>query len=111
MDDLRRRFGRLVMAHRKRAALTQEELAERAGVSVDTISKIEVGATGARFPMIERIATALNVDPAELFTAELPSGTLQRGAFRDLTVRLAGLSEPDLQWLTGVIDAALRNKS
>ncbi|MER8809240.1 helix-turn-helix domain-containing protein [Mesorhizobium australicum] len=58
MDDLRKRFGRLVMTHRRRAGFTQEQLAERAGVSIDTISKIEVGATGARFPMIEKISVA-----------------------------------------------------
>lgn len=110
MEDLRRRFGRLVMAHRKRAGFTQEQLAERAGVSIDTISKIEVGATGARFPMIEKIATALEIDPAELFSAEIPSGALRRGPLLELTTRLAVLSEGDLQWIRGVVDAALRNK-
>ncbi|MDX8477017.1 helix-turn-helix transcriptional regulator [Mesorhizobium sp. VK24D] len=111
MDDLRKRFGRLVMAHRKRGGYTQEQLAERAGVSVDTISKIEIGATGARFPMIEKIAAALAVDPAELFSPEIPSGALRRGLLLELTTRLAALSESDLQWVSGVIEAALRNKS
>ncbi|WP_031248033.1 helix-turn-helix transcriptional regulator [Mesorhizobium sp. LNHC229A00] len=108
MDDLRKRFGRLVMAHRKRAGYTQEQLAERAGVSIDTISKIEVGATGARFPMIEKIAVALGVDPAELFSPAIPSGALRRGPLLDLTTRLAGLSESELRWIRGVIEAALK---
>lgn len=111
MDDLRKRFGRLVMTHRKRAGFTQEELAERAGISVDTVAKIEVGATGARFPMIEKISGALQVDPAELFSAEVPSGTLQRGALRELTIRLASLPDDQLRWIGGVIDAALKGKS
>lgn len=111
MDDLRKRFGRLVMTHRKRAGFTQEELAERAGISVDTVAKIEVGATGARFPMIEKIAGALQVDPAELFSAEVPSGTLQRGTLRELTIRLASLPDEQLRWIGGVIDAALKGKS
>ncbi|MEI9418823.1 helix-turn-helix domain-containing protein [Mesorhizobium sp. Cs1321R2N1] len=108
MEDLRRRFGRLVMTHRKRAGYTQEQLAERAGVSIDTISKIEIGATGARFPMIEKIAAALEVDPAELFSPEIPSGALRRGPLLELMTRLAALSENDLQWLKGVIEAALK---
>lgn len=33
MDDLRARFGNLVKAHRRRAGLTQEALAERANFS------------------------------------------------------------------------------
>jgi len=111
MEDLRKRFGRLVMAHRKRAGYTQEQLAERAGVSIDTISKIEVGATGARFPMIEKIAAALGVDPAELFSPEIPSGALRRGPLVELTTRLAALSDTDLRWINGLVEAALKSKS
>jgi transcriptional regulator with XRE-family HTH domain len=59
MADLRKRFGELLAAHRRRRGLTQEDLAEAAGLSVDMISKIEVGATGARFPSIERLARAV----------------------------------------------------
>ena len=46
MVDLRARFGRLVKAHRVRLGLTQEALAERAGISTDMVSKIEGGASG-----------------------------------------------------------------
>ena len=110
MHDLRKRFGRLVAAHRRRAGLTQEELAAAASVSVDMISKIETGATGARFPLIEKLAGALHVDPAELFTAELPPRAKRSPVFTTLTVRLAGLSEDELAWINGVVDAALRQK-
>ncbi|HEV2602609.1 MAG TPA: helix-turn-helix transcriptional regulator [Microvirga sp.] len=89
MTDLRTRFGQLVAAHRRRAGLTQEALAEAAGLSVDMVSKIETGATGARFPVIERLAAALHVDPAELFTTEIPSGAVHRRAFSALSSRLA----------------------
>jgi hypothetical protein len=61
--------------------------------------------------MIEKIAGALHVDPAELFSAEVPSGTLQRGTLRELTIRLAGLPDDQLRWIGGVIDAALKGKS
>lgn len=110
MDDLRKRFGRLVTAHRRRLGYTQEQLAERAGVSVDTISKIEVGATGARFPMIERIASALQVDPAELFSAEVPSGALQRARLNEITLSLAPLPEKELEWIGDLIKVALRRQ-
>ena len=98
MAELRKRFGTLVAAHRRRIGLTQEALAEAAGVSVDTISKIEIGATGARFPVIERLAEALQVDPAELFSTEIPKGAIRRKAFNDLCTRLAALSPGDLAW-------------
>jgi transcriptional regulator with XRE-family HTH domain len=111
MVNLRKRFGTLVAAHRRRIGSTQEALAEKAGVSVDMISKIETGATGARFPVIERLAEALGVDPAELFTTEIPGGAINRGPLTDLTMPLAGLPPGDLHWITGVVEAALRSRS
>ena len=108
MVDLRTRFGRLVKAHRTRMGLTQEALAERADISADMISKIEGGSSGARFGVIVQIANALEVDPAELFTPNLPSGQLQRAPLTDIVSRLGSLSDSELRWLNGVIEAALR---
>ncbi len=110
MVDLRTRFGRLVKAHRLRMRLTQEALAERANISTDMVSKIEGGTSGARFGVVAQLAAALEVDPAELFTPHLPGGQLQRTTLTDITSRLAGLSEAELLWLGGVLDAALRPK-
>ncbi len=108
MDELRTRFGRLVKAHRLRLGLTQDALAERANISTDMISKIEGGNSGARFGVITQLACALELDPAELFTPDLPAGQLQRSKLNDITSRLASLDDSDLQWLSGVLDAALR---
>ena len=110
MDDLRTRFGRLVKAHRVRLKLTQDALAERANISTDMVSKIEGGSSGARFGVVAQLADALNVDPAELFTPDLPGGQLQLATRTDITSRLASLSEAELIWLRGVLDAALRPK-
>lgn len=107
MADLRKRFGELLAAHRRRRGLTQEDLAEAAGLSVDMISKIEVGATGARFPSIERLAQAVQVDPAELFTSNIPTGSLGRGAFGEITAKLSSLPESDLVWISALLDVAL----
>lgn len=107
MSDLRTRFGTLVAAHRKRMKWTQAELAEKAALSVDMISRIEAGATGARFPTIEKLADAMNIAPAELFTDELPDGALQRTKLTNITSRLAKLSDADLDWISGVIWAAM----
>ena len=107
MSDLRTRFGTLVAAHRRRLKWTQAKLAESAELSVDMVSRIETGATGARFPTIERLAEAMGIAPAELFTDELPNGALQRSRLTDITSRLAKLSEADLEWINGVIWAAM----
>ena len=111
MVDLRARFGSLVKAHRVRLGLTQEALAERANISTDMISKIEGGNSGARFGVITQLADALGVDPAELFTPNLPAGELQRSTLTGITSRLASLGDHELLWLKGVVDAALRPRA
>lgn len=111
MIDLRARFGSLVRAHRLSKGWTQEALAERASISTDMVSKLEGGNTGARFAVISKLADALEIDPAELFTPNLPAGEMQRSALTDITTRLAGLSDGELKWLSGIIDAATRSRS
>lgn len=110
MVDLRARFGSLLKAHRVRLGLTQEALAERANISTDMISKIEGGNSGARFGVITQLAEALGIDPAELFTPDLPAGHLQRPALTEISGRLASLSDGELQWLKGILEAALQPK-
>jgi transcriptional regulator with XRE-family HTH domain len=110
MDDLRARFGGLVRAHRRRLGLTQEALAERANISADMVSKIEAGNSGARFGVIAKIADALGVDPAELFTPDLPAGQLQRATLTGIASRLASLGDSELEWVKGIVEAALRPK-
>ena len=46
--------------------LTQGELAERSGVSRQTINRIEQGEIEPRFRTIRQLATALGVEPREL---------------------------------------------
>lgn len=112
MDEkqLQQRFGRLVAAHRRRVGKTQEELAADTGISVDMITRLEGGGTGVRFPNIAKIANALGVDPAELFTSEIPSGALQRAKLANVVARLARMSDKELDWAEGVLEAALKPK-
>lgn len=53
---------------RRRSTLTQEQLAERAGVSVETIRKLEQGERqGARTATLNKLARALGVSTSALF--------------------------------------------
>lgn len=108
MSDLRKRFGSLLAAHRKQAKLTQEALAALAHLSPDMISRIEAGQTGVRFASIEKLATALRIDPSDLFSAESSSGPAKRGAVVNLTARLSTLNDRDLAWVDQLLDAALK---
>lgn len=73
--------GRKVRAARKRAALTLEELAERAGVGHITIHRIETGKVKSDpYPStIRKIAGALCVAPADLMSEDEPRPTPPAG--------------------------------
>jgi transcriptional regulator with XRE-family HTH domain len=105
---LSRHFGRLVANHRHREGISQQKLSERAGLSPGMVAKIESGVTGVRFPVIIKIAHALDVDPIELFYSSMPKGKLHQGKMRELIVRLEGLSETELEWVHGLLTVALK---
>jgi len=51
---------------RKRRLLTQEQLAERSGVGIATIVRIERNQVEPRGSTIRKLAEALDIDPEEL---------------------------------------------
>jgi len=58
--------GQKLKAIRTRRLLTQEELAERAGVSAATVVNVERNKQEPQFRTIRKLAEALSVDPTEL---------------------------------------------
>ena len=51
---------------RRRAVMSQEDLAEKSGVARDTISKLETGQRGAYPSTIRKLAAGLEVEPRML---------------------------------------------
>jgi transcriptional regulator with XRE-family HTH domain len=98
-----------VIVGRAQARLSQEQLAQRAGVSRPTISRIERSAADVRVGVVQRIADALGVSVADLFDPEIdgnvdditddelaarlaegPEAFLEAGAFLDALDEAAG---------------------
>ena len=78
-------FGDLLRRHRTAAALSQEELAERAGVSVRALSDLERGVHRApRLETVRMLAEALGL------AGERARGSPRRGAPGDASARHAG---------------------
>src|SRR5688572_22189122 len=67
VEDLRVAFGRRVRAIRQERELSQETLAERAGLHWTYISGVERGQRAPSLDVLGRIANGLAVTPAELF--------------------------------------------
>lgn len=61
MNELAKELGNRIKEIRKAAKLTQERLAEKAGLSVEYISRIERGLAQPSFKTIDLLADVLNV--------------------------------------------------
>jgi transcriptional regulator with XRE-family HTH domain len=59
---------------RERAALSQEDLAKKAGVARATIADLEADKRPARPSTRRKLAEALGVEPAELMDSETGAG-------------------------------------
>jgi transcriptional regulator with XRE-family HTH domain len=60
------KIGVQVKRERTRALLTQQELAERAGIGLTTLNRIENDHAEPHFRTIRKLAKALSIDPAVL---------------------------------------------
>lgn len=67
MSDIRERFGKRLRKLRRSVDITQEELADKVGVSPTFIGQLERGANSPSFDTIQKIAEVLQVDISELF--------------------------------------------
>ena len=67
MSDLKILFGKRLRKFRRNKDLTQEQLAEAVGVSVDFVSQIERGVNGPSFDTLQKLATVLEVQVEEFF--------------------------------------------
>ena len=64
--DLKRAMATNVRRERHARKLTQEELADRAGLSARYLGSIERGAVSASVTVLGRLAQAFRIDPCEL---------------------------------------------
>jgi len=65
--DIRERFGFAVKDRRQELDLTQEDLADRAGIHRTYLSDVERGSRNLSLINIERLASALSLSISELF--------------------------------------------
>ncbi|WP_020391529.1 XRE family transcriptional regulator [Kribbella catacumbae] len=101
--DLLRRF-------RARSALTQEALAERAGLSVEAIRMLETGRRRRpRQPTITRLAAALSLSPAEVEAFQQAATGSARATTTDLPFDLEDFTgrSAQVEQLTKVLDEAV----
>jgi transcriptional regulator with XRE-family HTH domain len=105
MAELKTLFGAMVRKHRTRRKLSQIALSEKAGLSLETVARVERGESGASFETVEKIAAALDVRPAAMFGVD-PENP-QDDAFERLVIALARMEPKRVAWVEAVLAAVL----
>lgn len=70
-DEVKTQFGLTVKSWRNRRGISQEELAERAGLHRTYVSDVERGSRNVSLASIDRLAAALEISVSQLFAEDV----------------------------------------
>jgi transcriptional regulator with XRE-family HTH domain len=96
MGEILKVFGRRVRSLRRAKDITQEQLAERAGLSLQSVGEIERGRGNPTLVNIERLSAALDVELTALFDLG-DVGMTREQVQKELLELLAGASEEQVR--------------
>ena len=99
---LQQDLGRQVRLHRERSGLSQVDLAEAIGRSVQMLGRIERGRSAPSLDTLEEIARVLQTPVRDFFEP----GQVEEGVGR-IVQRLSGLTPGEVEWVDQVVAAAL----
>ena len=104
MAEYSKHLGESIYRNRKRQRMTQAELAEKAGVTEQTIRKIEHGEGNPQLDVLCSLVVALGIDPTEIV---YPQQEIADPARKQLEILLADCNDDQIHDLLPVIEAAL----
>lgn len=108
-NELKRLFGLRVQSLRRRTGMSQQQLADAIGKSLDTVSNVERGISSTRIETMDVIAKVLGVSLAELFELDAPVSRDKetRKAVERLVRLVEGESAETIDTLTKMVELAL----
>jgi len=101
----KRQIGLRVRAHRLERRLTQEQLAEQIGRSVESISNLERGVSSPSETTLHRLARALEVPVEQLLLERSSRGGSQSLEFFQATEILKTMDERRLKLALNILKA------
>ncbi len=100
MDDLLSQIGNRILSRRRQLRITQEELAEKAGITPQTVSSAELGKKALRPENIVRLCAAL-----EISTDYLLLGKTNAGDHSVLLSKVSSLSPMQYRHLEDIVNS------
>jgi transcriptional regulator with XRE-family HTH domain len=107
MSGLRTLVGTCIRRLRTERGLTQAQLAEKIGRSLDLVSRIEMGDSAPSFETLEEFSRVLDVRAAELFGAPPTQEGSKLTGGSELLARISELTHDERAWLTNLVEVAI----
>ena len=95
-------LGEIFKEYRLKNHLTQEKIAEKLGISVKYISRIENGSGGVKEETLGNYMNILGISPNVIFEKLIVNDKVKSQL--DLSKKLSQLSENELNLVSGIID-------
>ncbi|NPV93468.1 MAG: helix-turn-helix transcriptional regulator [Firmicutes bacterium] len=96
-----RKLGTRIREERKRAHLTQEQLAEKVGCNESYIGQVERGEKNPSLEVVVRIANALNVTVDYLLASNVKASKAD-GLIDELTALVRGRDAEEIRYLINI---------
>lgn len=104
-------LGERIRKRRQELHLSQEKLAERADISLNTVSRVEGGQSDMSIEVFRRLAQSLGMSANELL-AEVECTEEEEGKYKSLVYRIRNLNQTDqeivLQTVNTLVDTLYR---
>ena len=101
-SDIDKHFGKVLRSYRKKAKITQEDLAEQLGISLKYISRIENGNNGVKTQNLIQYMNILGVPPDALYGKFMTHPNVKKDM--ELYEKITKLSEEEKEFISSVID-------
>ena len=101
-SDIDKHFGKVLRAYRKKAKITQEDLAEQLGISLKYISRIENGYSGIKSRTLINYMNILGITPNTIFKDFI----INKDIIEQIKIceKLNQLSEDKINFVNNMID-------
>lgn len=103
MSDIAKQLGQRIRELRNNLHMSQEELSFKAGISPAHLGQIERAVKNPTIDTIAKIATALNVSIADLFTEDSISAPTQKAIVGKINAHLLNMSEEEQKDILRII--------
>ena len=103
MSDIAKQLGQHIRKLRNKQHMSQEELSFKAGISPAHLGQIERAIKNPTIDTVAKIASALGVSVADLFSTEVMSAIPQNVTIGKINAQLIGMSEEEQKDILRII--------